>query len=178
MIYVRNLNLCKERKSIWERIKKGKINLFFLFLFKETTHAKLLQLCPHGLACQAPLSVEFSRQEYWSGLPCPPPGRLPGPGIEPLSLVSPASVAGFFTATTAWEACWGAAEWAKSIASQSWSLPTLIPWRTERMSWCAFLLFKYKVCDCLWFLCISSQIADLSAREQYKGCNLQERLPR
>ena len=62
------------------------------------------------VARQAPLSVEFSRQEYWSGLPCPPPGRLPGPGIEPLSLVSPASVAGFFTATTAWEACWGAAE--------------------------------------------------------------------
>ena len=32
---------------------------------------------------QAPLSVGFSRQEYWSGLPCPPPGDLPGPGIEP-----------------------------------------------------------------------------------------------
>ena len=32
------------------------------------------------IACQAPLSMEFSRQEYWSGLPCPPPGDLPGPG--------------------------------------------------------------------------------------------------
>ena len=32
---------------------------------------------------QAPLSVGFSRQEYWSGLPCPPPGDLPGPGINP-----------------------------------------------------------------------------------------------
>ena len=37
---------------------------------------------------QAPLSVEFSRQEYWSGLPCPPPGDLPNPGIKPVSLAS------------------------------------------------------------------------------------------
>ena len=35
------------------------------------------------VACQAPLSMGFSRQEYWSGLPCPPPGDLPDPGIEP-----------------------------------------------------------------------------------------------
>ena len=37
------------------------------------------------VACQAPLSVGFSRQEYWSGSPCPPPGDLPHPGIEPRS---------------------------------------------------------------------------------------------
>ena len=36
--------------------------------------------------CQAPLSMGFSRREYWSGLPCPPPGDLPDPGIEPTSL--------------------------------------------------------------------------------------------
>ena len=36
-------------------------------------------------SCQAPLSKAFSRQEYWSGLPRPPPGDLPDPGIEPLS---------------------------------------------------------------------------------------------
>ena len=42
------------------------------------------------VACQVPLSTEFSRQEYWSGLPFPPPGDLPGPGIEPPSLVFPA----------------------------------------------------------------------------------------
>ena len=35
------------------------------------------------VACQASLSMGFSRQEYWSGLPCPPPGNLPDPGIEP-----------------------------------------------------------------------------------------------
>ena len=46
---------------------------------------------------QAPLSVQLSGQEYWSGLPCPPPGDLPDPGIEPLSLTSPALAGGFST---------------------------------------------------------------------------------
>ena len=41
------------------------------------------------IARQASLSMGFSRQEYWSGLPCPPPGDLPYPGIEPVSPVSP-----------------------------------------------------------------------------------------
>ena len=38
---------------------------------------------PGTVACQAPPSMGFSRQEYWSGLPFPPPGDLPNPGIEP-----------------------------------------------------------------------------------------------
>ena len=41
------------------------------------------------VAHQAPLSMGFSRQEYWSGLPCPPPGDLPDPGIKPASLATP-----------------------------------------------------------------------------------------
>ena len=45
---------------------------------------------PWTVACQAPLSMESSRQEYWSGLPCPPPGDLPNWGIETLSPASPA----------------------------------------------------------------------------------------
>ena len=49
------------------------------------------------VACQAPLSMEFSRQEYWSELPFPPPGDLPDPGIEPTSLASPVLAGGFFT---------------------------------------------------------------------------------
>ena len=40
------------------------------------------------LACQAPLSVGFSRQEYWSRLPCPPPEDLPNSVVEPMSLTS------------------------------------------------------------------------------------------
>ena len=45
----------------------------------------------------------FSRQKYWSGLPCPPSGDLPDPGIEPSSLMSPALTGGFFTTSTTWE---------------------------------------------------------------------------
>ena len=42
------------------------------------------------VALQAPLTMGFCRQEYWSGLPCPPPGDLPDPGIEPVSPAAPA----------------------------------------------------------------------------------------
>ena len=56
------------------------------------------------VACQAPLSMGFSRQEYWSELPCPPPGDLPDPWIEPKSLRSPVLAGGLFTTSTAWEA--------------------------------------------------------------------------
>ena len=44
---------------------------------------------PWTVACQTPLSMRFSRQEYWSGLPWLPPGDLPDPGIEPASLLPP-----------------------------------------------------------------------------------------
>ena len=46
----------------------------------------------------------FSRQGYWSGLPFPPPGDLPNPGIEPTSLLSPALASMFFTTSATWEA--------------------------------------------------------------------------
>ena len=48
----------------------------------------LTLVTPCTVAHQAPLSMEFSRQEYWSGLPFPSPGDLPDPGIKPKSLVS------------------------------------------------------------------------------------------
>ena len=58
-----------------------------------------LTLCtpPWTATRQAPLSMKFSRQEYWSGLPLPSPGDLSDPGTEPASLVSPALAGGFFT---------------------------------------------------------------------------------
>ena len=55
-------------------------------------------------ACQAPLSIGLCRQEYWSGWLCPPPGDLPDPGIEPMSLTSPALAGRFFTISATWEA--------------------------------------------------------------------------
>ena len=70
--------------------------------------AKLLnhiQLCAtlQTAAHQGPLSIEFYREEYWSGLLCPPPGILPNPGIELISLTSPVLAGRFFTTAT-WEA--------------------------------------------------------------------------
>ena len=54
------------------------------------------------VARQAPLSMRFSRQEYWSGLPFPSPGDLPNLGIEHRSFMSPAFAGGFFTTSTTW----------------------------------------------------------------------------
>ena len=56
------------------------------------------------IARQSPLSMGFSRQECWRGLPCPLPGDLPHPGIKPTSLVSPSLAGGFLTTKTTWEA--------------------------------------------------------------------------
>ena len=55
-------------------------------------------------ACQAPLSLGFSRQEYWSGLPCPPPGNLPALGIKPASLMSLALAGRLFCTSATWDA--------------------------------------------------------------------------
>ena len=55
------------------------------------------------IACQTPLYMGFCRQEYWSGLPCPSPGDLPDPGMEPVSLLSPALAGGFLTTSATWE---------------------------------------------------------------------------
>ena len=60
-----------------------------------------LSLC-NAMDC-APLSMGFSRQEYWSGLPCPPPGNLPDPGIEPTSLMFLGLAGGFFTSSATWK---------------------------------------------------------------------------
>ena len=59
-------------------------------------HVQLF-VTPWTVARQAPVSMGFSRQEYWSGLPCPPPGNLLNPGIKPTL------IGGFFTASSIWE---------------------------------------------------------------------------
>ena len=60
------------------------------------------------VAQQIPLSMEFSRQEYWNGLPCSSPRDLPDPGIKPVSLTSPALAGGFFTTSPTGEAHYSA----------------------------------------------------------------------
>ena len=66
------------------------------------SHVQLFMI-PWAAVHQASLSMGLSRQEKWSGLPLPPPGDLPNPGIEPMSLVSPALAGGFFTTGATWE---------------------------------------------------------------------------
>ena len=70
------------------------------------SHFSRVRLCASlwTVARQAPLSMGFSRQEYWSGLPFPSPGDRPNPGIEPTSLRSPVLAGRFFTASATWEA--------------------------------------------------------------------------
>ena len=85
---------------------------FFLFPMAMQMHSVMSNSsAPRTIAHQAPLlSMGFSRQEYWSGLPCPPPGDLLNPGIEPASLVSPVLAHRFFTTSATWEA----------LAKQTW----------------------------------------------------------
>ena len=100
--------------------KKGNLlRLFFgsmILALSETSekhvtacwYCLVTQLCPDSvtvwtLAHQAPLSMEFSRQEYWRGLPFPSPGDLPDPGIEP---VSHALAGGFFTLSPQGSPCY------------------------------------------------------------------------
>ena len=70
---------------------------------KSLSHVQL-SVTLQTVARQGPLSMGFSRQNYRSGLPCPPPGDLPGPGVKPVSLMSPALAGGFFTTSAMWEA--------------------------------------------------------------------------
>ena len=67
------------------------------------SHAQLFE-APWTVACQALLSWEFSRQEYWSRLPFPTPGDLLNPGIKLASPMSPALAGVFFTTSATWEA--------------------------------------------------------------------------
>ena len=64
--------------------------------YQSLSHVRLF-VTPWTVAHQSPLFMGFSRQEYWSGLPCPLPGDLPNPWVEPLSPVSPAFAGIFFT---------------------------------------------------------------------------------
>ena len=74
------------------------------------------------LAYQAPLSMRFSRHEYWRGLPCPPSGPLPDPQAKPISLISPTLAGRFFTTSATWETkTWSSVQ----FSSITQSCPTL-----------------------------------------------------
>ena len=72
-----------------------------LFFISSWSLLKLVSTAiPWTVSCQAPLSMGFYRQKYWNGLAFPSPGDLPNPGVEPMSLMSPALEGGFFTSST------------------------------------------------------------------------------
>ena len=92
-------------------------------------------------AHQAPLSMVFSRQKYWSGLPCSPPGDHPDPGMEPASLMSPALARGFFTTSATWEApvypakCKIDSYWEAAMKHRE-SSPSMVLWWPRRVRGC------------------------------------------
>ena len=96
------------------------------------------------VALQAPLSVEYSRQEYWSGLPFSPPENLPDPEIEPIHLEFPALAGGFFTTVlpgklicgpySNWKMKWGnslVVQWLGLCASTAGNSGLIPIWGTE-----------------------------------------------
>ena len=70
--------------------------LFYVYVCCMFSHIWIF-MTPWTIACKTPLSMEFSRQKYWHGLPFPSPGDLPDPGIKPTSLAPPALAGRFFT---------------------------------------------------------------------------------
>ena len=95
---------CYSDLVVWRKCKMKAVLIIFTLCCAVLclSHVRLFA-APWTVACQAPLSMGFSRQDYWSGLPCPPPGDLPDPGFTPASLMSPALAGSFFTTNTTWE---------------------------------------------------------------------------
>ena len=90
---------------------------------------------PWTVTLQAPLSMGFTRQEYWSGLLCPSPGDLPNAGIEPESLTLPPLAGRFFTTSTTWEAQFSEYYLFKHVSSKA---VTLLVFNRDMQSILAF----------------------------------------
>ena len=75
---------------------------FLLQCIQVKSESEGAQSTPWAAAYQTPLSMGFSRQEYWSGLPYPPPGDPPHPGVKTVSPMSPLLASGFFTTCASW----------------------------------------------------------------------------
>ena len=97
------------------------IQLSMLCMLSHFSHVWLFAtLC--SIDCQAPLSMGFSRQEYWSGLPFPPSGDLPDWGIKPTSLMSPELAGRYFTISTTWEALKRDITWKFSLSEWQYNV--------------------------------------------------------
>ena len=128
-------------------VNLGLIILYNFLVFRTQSFMVSLEICVCVLShfthvwlfatlwtvvCQASLSMRFSRQEYWSGLSCPPPGDLPDPGIELVTLMSPALAVGFFTTSATEETSLELRKW-KSLGCDSlWTHGLYSPWEFSR----------------------------------------------
>ena len=103
-----------------------------------------------AVAHQAPLSMGSSRQEYWRGRLCPPPGDLPDPGIKPTSLMSPALVSRFFTTSATWKAHimmqWSVKVKRISRSPPGYCIRTLVAAKDTQM----FVLFHLMIFLAVW----------------------------
>ena len=99
--------VCVSPQQLIAKRYKGLLVLFLQYLclcvLSQFSHVQLFATL-WTVACQTPLSMGFSRREYWSGLPCLPPGDLPDLGIKPLSLMSPV-LAAAATAAKSHQSC-------------------------------------------------------------------------
>ena len=116
-----------------------------------------LSVTPWTVAHQAPLSMGFSRQEYWSGLPFPTLGDLPNPGIEPMSLMSPALTSGFFTGALPGKPPWDL-NYILRISSQQHQSRLVFDWSSRRCDYTSvrILLMYLWLCPLLAVLCHAS----------------------
>ena len=109
------------------------------------SHVQLFSI-PWTIAHQAPLSVGFSRQGYWSGLPFPSPENLPDPGIEATSLASPALTSRFFTTSATWEFHQNEeAHKMEHVMEKDIQLHTIITrWGRFKVFWSHYFLLKFR----------------------------------
>ena len=120
---------------------------------------------PWTVACQDPLSMRSSRQEYWSGLPCCPPGDLPDLGIKLTSLVSLALAGGFFiaissclTVTVKYLSVEGVECSPFTICLESICVPPQLPSALTWPSASSNLAYTLMVCLCQCILLLSSTL--------------------
>ena len=97
----------------------------------------------YTIARQSLLSIGFSRQEYGSGLPCPPPGDLPDPGIKPVSLMSPELAGVFFTTRAAMEDPLNWDLWKKELTQQAGVSYTSYITMKDFLLWLGIYLLEY-----------------------------------
>ena len=106
---------------------------------RQCTKSCLTLATPWTVACQAPLSMGFSRQEYWSGLPFPSPGHLPNPGIEPRSPALqadslPTGVAGGCKNKKANRTGWTKSGMIKINGGSNWIHFAMAPWPSQALN--------------------------------------------